>query len=247
MADDEDPDFIPGEGEMKPETRQRLRRVRRAYKAMIHTVDIQVGLILDKLEKEGLLDTTVLLFTSDHGEMLGDHNRLSKMQPWRESVVVPTAIRHPDYLDGRICPAPIELTDLTATMLDVAGLNPQEALSKPWPSFHDRVPCRSLMPLVRGEVDCIRDFAFSECSSEWQMIQTPQWKYIRYLNRTPDDAVREELYDVVRDPTEQQNRANDPECASLMMEMRERRTRVMDATPPAQTRWAPYRGSTGER
>jgi arylsulfatase len=234
-------EYIPGEAALDSETRERLRGVRRAYKAMIACIDAQVGLILDKLRHEELLDSTVILFTSDHGEMLGDHNRMSKMQPWRQSVVVPTAIRHPDYLSAQICDAPIEITDLTATILEIGGLNPQQALSKPWPAFHDRIPCRSLMPVVRGEAESIRDYAFSECKADWQMVQTKRWKYIRYLNQTPDGANREELYDLREDTDEQKNRVNDGSCTEILNELREERMRIIDSTPPAQTGWAPYR------
>lgn len=234
-------EFIPGNAALDPQIRERLHRVRRAYRGMINCIDRQVGLILDKLEREGLLESTVILFTSDHGEMLGDHNRMSKMQPWRQSVVVPTAIRHPDYLSAQTCHSPIELTDLTATILDIAGENPQQVLSKPWPAFHDRVPCRSLMPIIRGDVKKIRSYAFSECGGLWQMVQTDKWKYIRYLNQTPDGMIEEELYDLLEDPQEQQNLINDPCCAKICDELREERIRIVDSTPPAQTGWAPYR------
>ena len=237
---DDATEYIPGQEVMDPQTRERLNRVRRAYKGMIGCIDRQVGLILDKLEQEGLLDSTVILFTSDHGEMLGDHNRMSKMQPWRQSVVVPTAIRHPAYLSARTCHSPIEITDLTATILDIAGENPQQALSKPWPSFHDRVPCRSLMPIIRGDVKKIRTYAFSECNGVWQMVQTDRWKYICYLNQTLDGMIREELYDLLEDPQEQENLINDQGCARICAKLREERVRIVDATPPAQTGWAPY-------
>ena len=237
-ADDNEP-FLPGEDEMDSATRARLRRVRRAYKAMIMCVDTQIGEVIDKLDREGLLDETIVVFTSDHGEMLGDHNRMSKMQPWRESVIVPTAIRHPDHLLGRTCHAPIEITDLTASILDFAGLNPQRALARNWPAFHNRVPCRSLAPIICGDADSIRDYAFSECRGEWQMIQTARWKYIRYLNQSPTASAREELYDLVADPHEQENLIDNRRHLDILDDLRSCRTRTIDATPPAQTSWVP--------
>ncbi len=232
--------FLPGETVMSAEVKQRLYRVRRAYKAMIGVIDHQVGLLLEKLEREGLLDSTVILFTADHGEMLGDHNRMSKMQPWRQSVTVPTAIRHPEYLNSAQCDAPVELTDLTATILDMAGLDARQALAKAWPAFHDRVPCRSLMPIIRGEAGHIRDIAFSECNGAWQLLQSAQWKYIRYLSARVDEPRREELFDLHADPEEQHNLANQPHVQAVLGQMREARTAILDATPPAQTRWAPF-------
>ena len=239
IPEEQDEPFLPGKGEMDRATRTRLQHVRRAYKAMITCIDTQIGSIMEKLDREGLLDSTIVVFTSDHGEMLGDHNRMSKMQPWRESVIVPTAIRHPEHLGGRTCHAPIEITDLTATILDCAGLNPQTALARNWPAFHNRVPCRSLAPIIRGDADSIRDYAFSECQGDWQMIETESWKYICYLNKTPTDSVREELYDLVKDPHEQANLA-DNEChRHILDQLRTYRIRTIDATPPAQTSWVP--------
>ena len=239
IPEEQDEPFLPGEGEMDRATRTRLQHVRRAYKAMITCIDTQIGSIMEKLDREGLLDSTIVVFTSDHGEMLGDHNRMSKMQPWRESVIVPTAIRHPEHLGGRTCHAPIEITDLTATILDCAGLNPQTALARNWPAFHNRVPCRSLAPIIRGDADSIRDYAFSECQGDWQMIETESWKYICYLNKTPTYSVREELYDLVKDPHKQANLA-DNEChRHILDQLRTYRIRTIDATPPAQTSWVP--------
>jgi choline-sulfatase len=246
-AEEGDIEYIPGETEMAPETRERLREVRRAYKAMIMCIDQQVGLILDKLEHEGLLDSTVIVFTSDHGEMLGDHNCMAKMLPWRESVVVPAAIRHPEHLLAQTCDSPIEITDLTATILDVAGLAPQQALSKPWPAFHDRVPCRSLMPILRGQTESIRDYVFSECAGNWQMVQNRQWKYIRHLNRSPEADFREELYNLENDPQERRNVIGESAWRAVLDELRAPRIQLMDATPPAQTGWASYNTPGAEK
>jgi len=237
-------DFIQAEEPLPARTKERLYRLRRGYRAMIRTVDIQVGRILETLEEEGLLDSTVILFTADHGEMLGDHGRMSKMQPWRQSVTVPTAIRHPHYLNRSVNTCPVEITDLTATMLDVAGLDPSEALSKPWPAFHDRVPCRSLMPVVRGESDRVRDFAFSECNNWWQMVQTDEWKYIRYLDWAKQVGKQESLFSVIEDPRELDDRAEDPSMAGTLAGLREQLDSLLDETPPAQLQWAPYGGDS---
>jgi choline-sulfatase len=238
---EEDDDFITGDDVLPDDVKERLWRLRRAYRAMILLVDEQVGRIGQVLEEEGLLDDTVVLFTSDHGEMMGDHLRVQKNSWYRQSAVVPTAIRHPDHPDRSVNPSVIEITDLTATILDVAGLDPQEVLSKRWPAFHDRVPCRSLLPIVRGDADSVRDFAFSECNGAWQMIQSGRWKYVREPLRrgSPDEPVGEKLFDLESDPDELIDRAADPACAEVLAECRRRREWVMDGTPPAQTRWAP--------
>lgn len=236
----EEDDFIPdGETMLSEEAKRKLYRLRRAYKAMIVLIDEQIGRIMAKLEEEKLLDDTVILFTSDHGEMMGDHGRVQKMSPYRQSVVVPTAIRHPDYLHGAVNRSPVEIIDLTATMLDIAGLDPQAALSLDWPAFHNRVPARSLMPIVAGERDAIREFGFSECGGEWAMIQSEKWKYVRYFAGAGRPEPYEAFYDSATDPEERINRANDPGMAKEISRHREWRQELMDRTPPAQLRWAP--------
>ncbi|THF74009.1 sulfatase family protein [Cohnella fermenti] len=216
--------------------------MRRAYKAMIAIIDEQVGRILATLEDKGILDDTVILFTSDHGEMMGDHGRVQKQSPFQASVVVPAAIRHPDYLRGERNASPVELTDLTATILDIAGIDPQQALGKSWPAFHDRVPCRSLLPIIAGEAERIRDYAFSECSGQWQMIQSDRWKYVRWLQYDDPDRVPEQLYDRQDDPHELRNVIGLPEYREAADWCRRRREHVLDRTPPAQLRWAPIIG-----
>ena len=235
--------FLPGEGGAVPEgsKREHLLKLRRSYRAMVRAIDHYIGEILDVLKEEGLYDDALLCFCSDHGEMLGDHQAMSKSKVWKESANVPLGFRNPDVREGRSHRPPVELTDLTATLLDFAGLDPAEALSQPRPGFHDRVPCRSLLPVVRDGAERIRDFAFSEGAPGWKMVQDERWKYVRYPRAAPGPPV-EALYDRAGDPGEQTNRAADPECAEPLERCRNRLDYVLESTPPAQLRWAPLPG-----
>jgi choline-sulfatase len=242
---EEEDNFIGQGAELPTEVKKRLWKLRRAYKAMILAIDEQVGRIFETLEDEGLLENTIVLFTADHGELMGEHGRMQKTNWHKGSTIVPTAIRHPDHLDRRRVDAPVELTDITATILDAAGLDPQEALSKPWPAFHDRVPCRSLLPVVRGEADRVRDFAFSEGRNGWQMIQTDRWRYIR--RPAADPHSRDELlFNLDHDPRELHNLAQEDKYADVLETMRMHVEYVMMHTPPAQLQWAPYEAMEGE-
>jgi choline-sulfatase len=234
-------DFIVGEGEtpLSEEVKSKLYELRRAYKAMILYLDDQIGRILAKLEDDGLLDETVILFTSDHGEMLGDHGRMQKGSPYRSSLHVPAAIRHPDYLDRRLNDTPVEIIDFAATILEIAGLDPQRELSLDWPAFHDSVPCRSLLKIVEGKAERVRDFAFAECDAAWQMVRSDRYKYVRYCHYKQADQVEEQLFDLETDPDETVNRIADPHLADVARQLRRQRELVMDMTPPAQLRWAP--------
>lgn len=247
-----DPIVDPG-GQFSPSYREHLHLQQKAYKAMVRLIDDQIGRILDVLQEERLWDDTVVIFASDHGEMLGDHYRLQKGFPQWQSLAVPLAIRHPEYSSRCLNASPVELTDVTATILDVAGLDPRVALSKTWPSYHSLVPCRSLMPIVRGEREAIRDFAFAESDANWhsplpdpescwRVIQTQEWKYLRFVHTrdsSPSDFSREELYYLPQDPDELKDRAADPACASVLADLRNKLDFVLSTTPPAQTSWAP--------
>ncbi|MBT3375146.1 MAG: sulfatase-like hydrolase/transferase [Lentisphaerae bacterium] len=232
-------DFVVGDAELPPETKELMWTLRRSYRAMLRVIDDQVGRIFETLEQEGLLDNTVVFFTTDHGEMMGDHGRFQKSTWHHQASTVPTAVRHPHHLNRRLNASPVEITDITATILDIAGLNPVAALSKPWPAFNNIVPCRSLMPIVRGETDRIREFAFSECSGQWQMIQTEEWKYVRFLQTGSPGAPDERLFNKKTDPDELMDRAGDQTCVNALQWCRDQREHLVDTTPPAQLKWAP--------
>jgi arylsulfatase len=212
--------------------------VRRAYKSMIKLIDDQVGKILDTLEKENILEDTVILFTGDHGEMLGDRSLFGKSTPWGQSAIVPAAIRHPAFISGLRINSPIELTDITATILDIAGVDPDKALSKRWPSYHDRIPCKSLMPIIKGERKSIRKFAFSRGSEHWDMLRTEKWMYLRI---NPDTLAykkpRELLFDLKADPESLTDVSGLAENAKIMVWFRKNRDHLLTYTLPAQTRW----------
>ena len=245
-------DFIPGNGKvLSQEDKKLLFKQRHAAKALIKLVDDQIGRILDVLEFEGILDDTVIVFTSDHGDMLGDHYRIQKSVPWKQSVTVPLAVRHPEFTGRRINNSPVELIDIAATILDIAGIDFKKALSRDWPAFNDIVPCRSLMPIIRGEQERVRDYAFSECEFDedntsgnlrkgnWQMIQNEKWKYIRYLGYDEPGKAVEEFYDLEKDPDELINVINNPAYTDVVKWCKDRREFVTDHTPAAQTVWAP--------
>lgn len=212
--------------------------LRRAYRAMIALIDEQVGRIIARLEGERLLESTVILFISDHGEMLGDHGRMNKMVPYWQSVSVPCAIRHPHHLRRARVDAPVESIDLTATILELAGLDPQQALSKAWPRFHNIVPCRSLLPLVDGSAAALRDFTFSESVGQWSMIRSSRYAYVRYHGAPDPDVPDERLYDRQADPDELEDRSADPALRGELDWHRRRLLWVLERHPAAQLQWA---------
>lgn len=239
-------DFIPSQRHLSLQDKKRLWKKRRAYRALVKLLDDQIGRVLAHLGKEDLLKDTVILFTSDHGEMMGDHGCLQKNLYFKESARVPTAIRHPDFLHGQINASPVEITDLAATILEIAGLDAQKELSLPWPAFNNIVPSRSLMPIVRQEKASIRDFAFAECpyytpegkESIWTMTATKDFKYVKHSRPRLEDS-SEEFYDLTNDPGERINQISNPVLAEQIAWHRQQRDHLISTTPHSQTRWAP--------
>lgn len=257
-------DFLLPDGQTLTEAeKEALYRQRRSAKAMIRLIDDQIGELLAVLERRDLLRETLILFVSDHGDMLGDHYMIQKGVPWRQAMNVPLAAWLPgaEAVGRRACP--VELHDVAATILDYAGLDPQKALSRGWPAYNDRIPCRSFLPVLEGRAERHRDFAYSESdyseerhegtdfsqvlrkrggrgrrSNAWRSVVTERGKYIRYLGYGLGEDAYEEYYDLEKDPGETVNRIGDPAYAALVEEARRRERYVVDHYPPAQMTWA---------
>jgi choline-sulfatase len=246
-------DTAPIEDRGRPlsaETRERINRLARSYRGAVRLLDDQIGMILKTLEEENLLEKTIIFFTSDHGEMLGDHGSMLKQSFYRSSLTVPAAVRHPGYLAKRRIESPVEITDITASILEAAGLDPERELSRAWPAGNDNVPCRSLFPLISGDKRTIRDYTFSECNNAWQAFQSDEWKYVRIMyqglkqfgrKNYPEKRFQERLYNLRNDPRELADESLNPRYRKVIEYFRRERDFVLETTPFAQTGWAPYR------
>lgn len=188
-----------------------IRRVRRAYYALVTYVDRKVGELIATLKDSGLWDSTVVVFCSDHGDMLCEKGMVQKRYLYEMSTRVPLIVRFPDgYQVGRVCDAPVNLIDLLPTFLDLADV-PQD----------ERLPMdgRSLMGLLDG-TDAEGWEAISETHAD-AMVQTPcfmlrQGRY-KYIYIHGHDC---QLFDLEADPGEWSNLAGDPEHAKTEAAMR---------------------------
>jgi len=176
--------FPAGVREFDPEV---VAATRRQYYASIECIDHQIGLILDALEARGQMDNTYVLFTSDHGEMLGDHGRYTKGVMYEGSMAVPLIATGPGIAGGRVSEALVELIDVNATICELAGLPPQE-----W------IDAKSFAPLLFGRTDKHRDCVYSEIL-RYRAVRTARYKYVRSIGAT------DELYDLAEDPNELNN------------------------------------------
>jgi len=171
-----------------------VRRSRQGYYGSVTFVDEQIGRILDALKKRGWLDRTLILFTSDHGDMTGDHHLWRKSYAYQASARIPMLMRWPTGLAsaqrGQVLPQPVELRDILPTLLEAAGALPGTP-----------VDGRSLLALLRGEpwrqfIDLEHDVCYS-VQNHWNALTDGRWKYIFHAR---DGA--EQLFDLTGDPAE---------------------------------------------
>lgn len=184
----------------------------KAYYACVEFMDHCVGVALNMLDSLGLAQETIVVYTSDHGEMLGEHGTFFKRCFYEPSVHVPCIIRFPGRIPAGIVVNRItEGIDLFPTLLDYAGMGRQGMEQG-----------TSLRPLIERPSHALwKDEAFSETkgySDLWRgyMIRKDQWKYCYY----PGD--REELFDLESDPLEQSNLIGEPGYGRLTGVLREK-------------------------
>ena len=180
------------------------------YYAMVTEVDAWVGKLLDKLDELELTENTVVVFTSDHGEMLGSHGMQNKFIFLEESVRVPLIIRYPKAIPaGLIIDNPVSLINIYPTLMDLAGISGTSSDGY------------SLMSLIKGETPKY-DFAVSEWPSNKPnvphvMIRTQKWKLC--LSRTDNSGAADLMYDMKNDPYEFSNLLTDNSFKSKNKEL----------------------------
>ncbi len=141
--------------------------IRRNYSAMVENIDRLVGRILDEVERRGEIENTLVVFSSDHGEMLGDHNFWAKRLPYQPSVGVPLTVAGPGVEPGKVSDALVSVIDIAATFLDYAGV-----------SVPSEMDSRSLRPVLTGETESHRDVVLSGLDP-WRMVFDGRYKLIR--------------------------------------------------------------------
>jgi arylsulfatase A-like enzyme len=172
------------------------RNVMAQYYGSISFIDDGIGKILDVLEKRGLLAKTIVVYSSDHGEMMFDHRMLHKELMYEASSKVPLIVRLPGG-ENRTVPAPVSLLDLVPTLLDLAGVD-----RKAMPVLHGT----TLLPDLRGETRPERP-VFCEMNKT-KMIRQGPWKF----STDPEFDV-DQLFNLDDDPDELVNLAARPEHA----------------------------------
>jgi uncharacterized sulfatase len=176
-----------------------------AYYATISFVDAQVGRLLDALEANDLMDSTIIVFWSDHGYFLGEKGLWFKRKAFERSARVPLIIAAPDGLQGASSTQLVELIDLYPTLVDYAGFE-----------VADDLDGRSMRPLLNDPDADWKDAAITQIhhaeDAQGYSIRTQRWRYTEW-NRGEAGV---ELYDHDNDPEEVTNLAKHPEYAAII-------------------------------
>jgi choline-sulfatase len=176
----------------------------RAYLASISFMDAQVGRVLDALDESGRADETIVVLWSDHGWHLGEKDISGKNTLWERSTRVPLIFTGPGIGRGVKCSSPAELLDLYPTLIELCGLPPRDDLEG-----------HSLVPQLRDPRATRPWPAITSHGPGNHGVRDERWRYIRYADGS------EELYDVIADPHEWNNRAADPAQAPRKAAMAE--------------------------
>jgi choline-sulfatase len=189
------------------QTKERVRNARHAYYAMISYIDDKVGLLLQALVNTGFRDNTIILFISDHGEMLGERGLWYKMSFFEWSARVPIVFHAPGRFVPRRVSRPVSLVDLLPTLTEIALIGNS-------PTYSDTLDGHSLLPLLEGRGAENSGTVYGEMLGEGAvapllMIRRDRYKYI-YSEPDP-----EQLFDLKNDPKELNNLADRPDFQGL--------------------------------
>lgn len=204
-----------------------IRTVRPAYQGLIRQIDDELGRLFEYMDRRGLFSNTLVVFTSDHGDFLGDH-WLGEKELFHDTVQrVPFIVCDPDpaaeATRGMRCDAFVEGVDLVPTVLDVLGLD--------IPAH--RIEGASILPWLRDPANASRkDAVFSELDYSFKAarrrlgrevdrcyawsVRTPRWRYVYWLDAP------EQLFDLERDPEEFHDLGRDESTAETRRDMRGR-------------------------
>jgi arylsulfatase A-like enzyme len=210
---------------------------RKVYFADLVHLDRQLGRVVQALETAGRLESTTIIFLSDHGEMLGDHGMHGKEDKHYDACIrVPLIVAAP-RVEGRglTCDAMVQLEDICPTILDAAGLS-----LPPLPTMGPNAPAHKGYPVMAGrsllgpacgrQGQDWRDAAYcgsyngiwSASVGDWaQTIRTANLRYTYWPNGG------EQLFDLANDPGEQRNLVDDPAWAKTRDELRFRLMRLL--------------------
>ena len=218
--------------------RDRYQRLVRRFAAQGYTVDQQVGLLVEKLKEKGLLENTIIIYTSDNGRFQGSHGLFDKALLYEESVKQPLIVfdgRAAEGKRGRRVTGLISSVDIAPTILALAGLPAPSSMqgssfSKILDQSQDMSKWQKSVFMEQLFVQSLRNAGTKKKADEiiaktiaqnksyrCHGVRTERWKYFIYYEHNPKI---EELYDLQADPLEQENLVDHPEHSETLKQLR---------------------------
>ncbi|MFS4418014.1 sulfatase [Maribacter sp. 2307ULW6-5] len=196
--------------------KENIPEQKRVYYAMVASLDVYMGRLMKKLKTLGIDEDTIVIFSSDHGEMFGENGRVFKLTFYESAARIPLLVRWPGKIPaGLISDAPINTPDLMPTMLGLANLPIPES-----------VEGMDLSAICLGKNGKEPDFAFLQGMGhtylwkdghEWRALRSKRFTYAKYL---VDGS--ELLFDNLKDPQQTKNLVNDPFYADVYADMKQK-------------------------
>jgi choline-sulfatase len=202
----------------EPLDERTLRQAICTYYALVSFMDAQIGAVLNALDVAGLTDSTRVLYTNDHGDMVGKHGLWYKSVMYEDSAGVSMLVAGPDIPAGKVSETNVTLVDVFPTALAATGAAPE-------PEDAD-LPGVSLLDLANEDVRRSR-VVFSEYHSSMSasasfMLRDDRYKLIYYV------GMPSQLFDLEADPDERHNLADDPACATILAELESKLRAICD-------------------
>ncbi|MDX9957195.1 MAG: sulfatase [Clostridia bacterium] len=193
---------------------EELKRMRAYYYANVTMIDEKIGDILKTLDEKGYLENSIVIFTSDHGDCMGDHGHIEKWVMYDEITRTPMIVWGPAYFQGgRKVDDLIQQFDLVPALFELAGVQQPAG----WEA-------KSLLPFLKEDPKAKgREYVFAEQSKDptlqgtefMTMVRNREWKLVHYLGENQGG----ELYDLAKDPKERNNLWNDLSYADKKREL----------------------------
>jgi len=214
-------------------TDEEKKGITTAYYSSVEFLDKNIGLVLDEVEKAGLSENTLVVYIGDHGYLLNDHKRFEKHTMWEPAVRAPLIIQGGKVFEkNRRVDALASFVDLIPTAIDALGVQPMQTAQG-----------KSFLPLLQNKEKAYRDYVFSEYLEDNKaMVRTAKWKYVftsgkkdlalGYATGQPAPGILHFLYDVVNDPDETHNLANDPAKKAVLLDLQKKMLKTFETTHP---------------
>lgn len=196
---------------------ERIRVALAAYHGMVSFLDHNIGMLLQALEETGLANDTRVIYTSDHGDNLGNRGFWGKSVMYEDAVAVPMIMAGEGIARGKVVRAPVSLVDLHPTFLEALGETPD--------ATEGARPGRSLFEIAAqppADRVVFSEYHAASSTAGMYMVRAGRWKYVHYVGHRP------QLFDLEADPHEANDLGESPAHAAVRARLEAELRRIVD-------------------